>query len=314
MSAGTSIEWTDHTFNAWHGCTQISPGCKNCYAKAWDARTLYSSETHWGPAAPRWIAGESVWEELERLEKARAKVVLAHQRDVLTPRPRVFCLSMGDVCEEHPALEAPRARLRSHIELSLLRWLLLSKRPHLYPGLWWKSAPDHVALGASVEDQETADNRTRALVEGCGGRWRFLSVEPLLERVRLDLERRLCGACSWSGEVREAGDVRVCRACGGRGWRGVNWTIVGLESGSGARSAEVAWVVDVVEQCRAAGVPVFVKQLGRRPRDGTGPLKLRHKKGADPKEWPPELLCADGAPVRELPSEWTQVYRSGGEP
>lgn len=38
MSANTKIEWADHTFNPWIGCTQISPGCDGCYAKAWDQR------------------------------------------------------------------------------------------------------------------------------------------------------------------------------------------------------------------------------------------------------------------------------------
>lgn len=34
MSANTKIEWADHTFNPWIGCTKVGPGCDHCYAEA----------------------------------------------------------------------------------------------------------------------------------------------------------------------------------------------------------------------------------------------------------------------------------------
>ncbi len=46
---------------------------------------------------------------------------------------------------------------------------------------------------------------------------------------------------------------------------GVDWVIVGGESGPGARPCDVGWIRDIVQQCRAASVPVFVKQLGAKP-------------------------------------------------
>ena len=82
----------------------------------------------------------------------------------------------------------------------------------------------------------------------------------------------------------------------GTKWPGLDWVIVGGESGPGARFFDVAWARSIIAQCREAGVPCFVKQLGARPR-GTAcrPLCLKSAKGGDPSEWSPELR------VREFP-------------
>ena len=81
----------------------------------------------------------------------------------------------------------------------------------------------------------------------------------------------------------------------------ISWVIVGGESGPGARPCNIEWVRSMVDQCQAAGVPVFVKQLGARPiaweRGSYVPMKLRHSHGGDPAEWPEDLR------VREFPQE-----------
>jgi protein gp37 len=87
----------------------------------------------------------------------------------------------------------------------------------------------------------------------------------------------------------------------------IGWVIVGGESGPGARPCDVDWIRSIVAQCRAAGVPAFVKQLGSRPRWGRlgGDLGTAHQaraaggisdsKGKLPEEWPEDLR------VREWP-------------
>jgi len=80
----------------------------------------------------------------------------------------------------------------------------------------------------------------------------------------------------------------------------LGWVIVGAESGPGASPMRLAWARSLVARCRAAGVAVFVKQLGKRPQsdDGRGtaiPLKLIDRAGGDPGEWPEDLR------VREWP-------------
>jgi hypothetical protein len=117
----------------------------------------------------------------------------------------------------------------------------------------------NIWLGVSIEDQATADERIPHLLKTPAA-VRFISAEPLLGPV--DLRPIL-----YAGE---------CRACSGRGTCGVcdrgvvqraaidglDWVIVGGESGPGARPCDVAWIRDIIAQCRNAGVPVFCKQLG----------------------------------------------------
>ena len=169
-------------------------------------------------------------------------------------------------------------------------------------------------LGVSVEDQRAADERIPHLMQTPAA-LRFVSAEPLLGPVDL---RHLYGHVKLGECVDLCVDAlagKHAAAWAGRGTipdrplpRGaekLDWVIVGGESGPSARPCDVAWVRSLVEQCRAAGVPAFVKQLGRAaasdvflgPNGGCGyhPLRLRDRKGGDPAEWPEDLR------VREMP-------------
>lgn len=97
----------------------------------------------------------------------------------------------------------------------------------------------NVWLGTSVEDQSRADERIPHLLR-CPAAVRFLSCEPLIGPV--DLKPMLYGGTDMSG---------------------VQWVIVGGESGANARACDVAWIRSIVKQCKESGVPVFVKQLGK---------------------------------------------------
>ncbi|PCI07960.1 hypothetical protein COB72_09335 [bacterium] len=92
--------------------------------------------------------------------------------------------------------------------------------------------------------------------------------------------------------------------CRGHRTPGIDWVIVGGESGKDARACRVDWIRSIIEQCKAASVPVFVKQLGKHPLksfneeacEGYAPrLHLKDHKGADMSEWPEDLR------VREVP-------------
>ena len=121
MGKVTGISWTDHTFNPWIGCTKVSEGCKNCYAKTSDDRHLFGQISHWGPGAPRRRTSESNWREPFRWAKrAQAAGV----------RAKVFCASQADVFDA----EAPEGAQRDlfnliHITSDWLDWLLVTKRP-----------------------------------------------------------------------------------------------------------------------------------------------------------------------------------------
>ena len=59
MAEHTGIEWCDHTFNPWTGCTKVSPGCLHCYAEALDRRWQHG--IHWGKGAPRKRTSATYW-------------------------------------------------------------------------------------------------------------------------------------------------------------------------------------------------------------------------------------------------------------
>lgn len=277
MAEVSAIAWTDATFNPWWGCARVSPGCEHCYAER--LATVRRKLPVWGVDAERKPMSEAYWREPVRWNrKAEADGV----------RRRVFCASMADVFELPPernvgarALQsAARARLFMLIESTPhLDWLLLTKRPENIRSLvpWGRRIPwpANAWMGVTAEDQKRADERIPLLLE-VPARVRFVSHEPALERV--DLRR-------WLGP------------------NGVHWVITGGESGPGARGYLLNWAADIIEQCRAAGVAPFVKQLGARAYlEGRGLLddddpgaidlvtvRTKHPKGGDPAEWHPQL-------------------------
>lgn len=168
----------------------------------------------------------------------------------------------------------------------------------------WPNFPYNLWLGVSVEDQRRADERVPALL-GIPASVRWLSVEPLLGPVDCGAylgRKDGAGACPTFRA--SASDPRYCKC--GRGSvyhrdplfdrNGIDWVIVGGESGPDARPCDIAWIRSIVHQCRAAGVPCFVKQLGSVSIGGGEIRGMRHRKGGDPIEWPKDLR------VREMPT------------
>lgn len=142
----------------------------------------------------------------------------------------------------------------------------------------------NVWLGVSVENQEQADARIPHLLKTPAA-VRFLSCEPLLGPVDLDIEDAMYSRRDNNGN---------CWMTRGE----IDWVIVGGESGHGARPCNIEWIRSLVSQCKAASVPVFVKQLGRSYFSGDNNhshIFPRDSHGADPSEWPEDLR------VREFP-------------
>lgn len=269
MGANSGIAWTHHTFNPWMGCHKVSPGCKNCYAE--HLVTTRMKLPVWGANAERKVTSESYWKQPARWDRAAAKAGERH---------RVFVASLADVFEDRPELVAPRARLFALVEATPnLDWLLLTKRPEnmvrLAPTMWSKRWPNNVWAGTTTEDQERTNERIPHLLR-VPARVRFVSYEPALEWV--DFGEYLGESGYESG--------------GPQGWvstgTGLNWVIVGGESGPKARPFNPTWAKDTISACAAAGVPAFVKQMGSDPLSLSG-HRLRDRAGADPSEWPAEL-------------------------
>ena len=253
MAENSKIEWTDHTFNPWHGCVKVSAGCKHCYADAQDRRF---GPSHWGPGAERKLMSEAYWRQPLRWNRDAAEANV---------RRKVFCASMADVFErlpaDHPSAgdqAAAREKLWNLIYVTThLDWLLLTKRPEnvrdIVPPSWWgQGFPANVWIGTSVEDQAAASARIPHLLR-VPARVRFLSCEPLLGPVDL------CDYLTPTGYV----DRYVAEP-------GIEWVICGGESGLGARPMHPEWARGLRDQCTASGVPFFFKQWGQFSPDLDG--------------------------------------------
>lgn len=277
MSAETKIEWTDATLSPWIGCSPVSAGCAHCYLPT---------------TTPARVHGVKLGGPRLRVKTFRAQAfALNRKAERVGRRLRVF----PSLCDWLDA-EVPVEWLADFLDVvrltPALDWQLLTKRPALWQqqlkaalavvppfgelAAWilnWMDGsrpPSNAWLGTSIEHQRAADERVPAL-RTIPAALRFVSIEPLLDG--MDLRQ-------WLGLSRPDA---------------IHWGIVGGESGPAARSCDVEWVHSLVVQFRVAGVPLFVKQLGRRPFHGPIAMQLRHPKGGDPAEWP---ACLN---VRQMP-------------
>ncbi len=164
----SKIEWTDHTFNPWIGCTRVSAACDNCYAE--DMMDRRYGRVEWGAGKPRQRTSRGYWRQPERWNR---------QAEAEGMRPRVFCASLADVFDT----EVPDVWRDDLFDLIYdtpnLDWLLLTKRPaearKHYERWGW---PTNIWIGTTVESQEVLAARWRFILTI--PRLRFISAEPLL--------------------------------------------------------------------------------------------------------------------------------------
>jgi protein gp37 len=321
MANKTSIEWTDYNWNFLRGCSRVSEGCRNCYAEGVAAR--FSGYDTNGKALPYFGLAQMV------NGKPRWTGEISFHEDILVQplrwtKPRkVFVNSMSDLFHEKVTDEMLDKAFAVMALTPQHTYQILTKRPermldyfsvpsHARITKWttrimnWESrfevkwpdaTPDYplsnVWLGVSVEDQKTADERIPLLLD-VPAALRWISAEPLLGPIDLctsDPNNEL-----WRSFLLDDDDLG----------NGLDWVVVGGESGSNARSCDLAWIYSIVSQCKAANVPVFVKQLGAIPYDsfvlaGTTDqrLYLKNKKGGDIDEFP------FGLRTREFPTSTT---------
>jgi protein gp37 len=273
-----------------------------------------------------------------------------HTFQVLTKRPERMAkyLAPGQYRDVKVG-DAANSMRRGAVNATMMDWPL--------PNVW---------LGVSAEDQERLDARAPHLLR-CPAAVRFISAEPLLGELDLGLQSATCKCCfpRWPsrwvdlqqtvrpdmpflgkpgcvarpGIYRASGNqhgaLSVSTPGGDLGIKpdefeclpAVDWVIVGGESGGNARPCDVGHIRGVVEQCRAAGVPCFVKQLGKwvaGPHDFEGwqghidRFLLRNEKG-EMGTWHRPILRSTYSPqyYDERPRNavaWGLAHQKGGNP
>ncbi len=235
-SVKTGIEWTDKTWNPTTGCTKVSPGCKYCYAEAITERF-----------ANNFPKGFKLTIYEDRLE------IPKHWK-----KPsRIFVNSMSDLFHKEIPFEFLEKVFHIMNETPQHIYQILTKRHErlleLAPLLKWSN---NIWMGVSVESQEYV-NRIDFLRQ-VPANIRFLSCEPLLSELKLDLTD-------------------------------IHWVIVGGESGFKHRPIMTEWVEDILHQCKDAEVPFFFKQWGGRHSKAGGNLLNDQIWEQMPDEWEQHL-------------------------
>lgn len=312
MSDRSAIQWTESTWNPVRGCTKVSTGCKHCYAETFAERF-------------RGVKGHPYEQGFDVRLVPEALNLPLHWRK---PR-RVFVNSMSDLFHE----DVPEAFIDQVFSVMVRApqhtFQVLTKRAgrmRRYLEECQRGADDvgghfpwaNIWVGVSCEDQAAAEERIPHLL-ATPAAVRFISAEPLLGAIDLVpfLAQRPGGNRPFPGGASAHSEVD--------GLRGLDWIIIGGESGPRARPCDVAWIRSLVEQCRAANVPAFCKQLGAHVEDRND----AGFEGSDVKSWPISIWedgrieddASDtgyqGAPVRVRlldrkggdPSEWPADLR-----
>lgn len=279
----TTIEWTDTSWNPIRGCVEVSPGCARCYAKTFAERFRgvagHPYEQGFDPRIVPAKLGEPLsWREPRRVfvnsmsdlfgEWVSDEFIAAvwgvmaaapsHTFQMLTKRSerlRQWFSMIGTGVL--PTLAGFVGDADSEVDECVTAADALLKLPSEGLSTWPLS---NVWVGVSVENRKHGVPRI-AHLRSVPAAVRWLSCEPLLE---------------------DLGDVDLA---------GIDWVVVGGESGPLARRCDHAWLRRVVAQCNEQSVPVFVKQLGARQVSDGGvvPASKLNRKGSDFTAMPADL-------------------------
>ncbi len=268
--AKSKIEWTDMTINPIVGCTKVSPGCQNCYAERMAKRLKAMGKPQY-----QTVINECGWTgqvafhrpALEQIRKAPAG-------------KKIFIGSMGDIFHENVPFDILDRCFRQFawVRNQKKTIILLTKRPqrmleyyeHLkrdgavfMPGTNLETRskiPEeylhHIWLGVTAENQEQADKRIPILLQ-VPAAVKFVSIEPMLGEIDVKDYLR-CQGCGYSRkDMYIHWDHHLCK----NPTPILDWVIVGCESGPKRRPCKLEWIESIVDQCKEAGVPCFVKQV-----------------------------------------------------
>lgn len=236
--AETQIEWTDATWNPVAGCSIVTAGCTNCYAMQMAHRLEAMGVAKYADLT-RKSGKRTIWNGVVKEDPLALAIPYSWKK----PR-KIFVNSMSDLFHEAVSDSFIRSVWRVMKETPQHHYQILTKRPERMAAfaLKRKAILRNVWLGTSVEDAAVVgriDHLRRAPAA-----IRFISFEPLIGPV---------------------GEVNLT---------GIDWAIVGGESGRGARPIREEWIDDIHDQCETSGTAFFFKQWGAWGHDN----KKRSKK------------------------------------
>lgn len=254
--AGTKIEWAQKVWNPVTGCSKISPGCQNCYAERMSKR----------------LAGRFGYPKDDPF-----KVTLRPDRldePLKWRKPsRIFVCSMGDLFHEDVEWNFTYKIFEKMLLASHHQFIVLTKRSkqmrktmlrtwfHLYRNYPDKEFPLPNVIGmVTIENQEQADKRIPDLIKSEFA-IKGLSIEPMLGAIDLS-ENKDGDSYLWDHNYEEyVGQVAIPGSKTPSHYRLIDWVILGAESGPKRRPCYNMEILSVVNQCKEANVPVFVKQI-----------------------------------------------------
>jgi protein gp37 len=309
-------KWWNQSWNpihvkggGWH-CTKISPGCSQCWAEQINLRfrgsminpprfdnrqvefeldqRILEQPLHWKKSrivAVQWL-GDLFHEQILFEFIARLFSVMAHSPQntflLLTKRPIRMNEFLGQVKNwegwwTHNGSPPEKAYDGNGIIVGYgNKWPL--------PNVW---------LGVSICTQQEADEKIPILLQ-IPAAHRFVNLEPMLEGI--NIEKALCN-CPWPEDAMRTrhllscpGDVRRPGIL--KRWP-LDWALLGCESGPGRRPMELKWARDIAEQCKAARIPLWVKQIEvtkfKNPARPGMPERTKTKVSKDIHDWPEDL-------------------------
>lgn len=237
--AETQIEWTDATWNPVAGCAIVTAGCTNCYAMEM-ARRLEAMGIEKYAGLTRRSGQRTIWNGVVREDPDSLAIPTRWKK----PR-KIFVNSMSDLFHEGVSDEFIERVWEVMRHTPHHHYQILTKRPERMASVVAdriKEVLPNVWLGTSVENAEVVERV--AHLRAVPAAIRFISFEPLIGPV---------------------GPVELV---------GINWAIVGGESGRSARPIREEWIDEIHDQCLDAETAFFFKQWGTWGKDN----KRRSKK------------------------------------
>jgi len=256
MGDKSKIEWLDGgaSWNPITGCTPISEGCANCYAKT-------MAETR--------LRGKFGYAQEDPFKITFHEDKLNQPLEWKRPR-KIFVCSMGDLFHADVPTEWINKVFSVIQQAKQHTFIILTKRPermqqYIRSVNKCRSCPENdipfsnVWCGITAENQRTADGRIPILLSTPAVK-KFISVEPMLERI--DIMRYLPEYDYrptyeyYQKAYPDCGNVPILIK------PGIDWIICGAETGPNARPMSLEWARDLRDQCAEANTPFFFKKAG----------------------------------------------------